>query len=477
MLCERNACCGCGLCFKICKFNAIQMKEDDEGFRYPEINESKCVHCNACTRVCPYLNKNLSNEKEKIEQKAFAGYCLEQNEILKSSSGGAAYAIAHAILKQGGVVFGVRYNEDYKGARFAMASDISELQLFSESKYVESDRSTLFDQIEWQIKSEKKVLVIGLPCDIAAVKSLVGNPANLYTCKLICRSNTSNKALRQYLGKCESDRGSAVKRISLRYKQKNVPSFPTKIRIDFENGDTFIDDFTKTDFGKAFQILARPSCLRCSYKGIAGMADLTLGDFQGMIGDEEYFNINGVSLICRHTQKGKELLSNLSNFYLKEVSYDDVIRYNWMVYATIPESPFRQEFSQDLRNEGLSVACEKLRNGQNQILDEIMNRFMRDKDKVAVWGIGDTTNYLFERLQMDKWNIVGVFDSSMLKVGKSYKEWKIRNIREIVSEEELIDVLVVMIPSEDESKLNHFLEELGWKKPILHVGKYKFYKG
>ncbi len=49
-------------------------------------------------------------------------------------------------------------------------------------------------------------MVIGLPCDIAAVRSLIGVRDNLYTCKLICRSNTSNKVLRQYLDKCEQDK-------------------------------------------------------------------------------------------------------------------------------------------------------------------------------------------------------------------------------------------------------------------------------
>ena len=42
---------------------------------------------------------------------------------------------------------------------------------------------------------------------------------------------------------------------------------------------------------------------------------------------------------------------------------------------------------------------------------------------------------------------------------------------------EQIDVLVVMIPSEEESQLDLFLGSLGWDKKTLHVGKYKFYRG
>ena len=78
---------------------------------------------------------------------------------------------------------------------------------------------------------------------------------------------------------------------------------------------------------------------------------------------------------------------------------------------------------------------------------------------------------------MDRWNIVEVFDRSLLKVGQYFKKWKIRNISEIAQMKEQIDVLVVMIPSEEESQLDLFLGSLGWDKKTLHVGKYKFYRG
>ena len=32
---------------------AISMVEDEEGFEYPQIDESKCVRCHQCIKVCP----------------------------------------------------------------------------------------------------------------------------------------------------------------------------------------------------------------------------------------------------------------------------------------------------------------------------------------------------------------------------------------------------------------------------------------
>lgn len=58
VLFERKAeCCGCTACYAICTRDAIQMLPDEEGFEYPVIEESKCIRCYMCVKVCP-LKKN-----------------------------------------------------------------------------------------------------------------------------------------------------------------------------------------------------------------------------------------------------------------------------------------------------------------------------------------------------------------------------------------------------------------------------------
>lgn len=46
-------CCGCGACYQACKNHAISMEFDDEGFLYPHLNDSLCVKCLCCIKVCP----------------------------------------------------------------------------------------------------------------------------------------------------------------------------------------------------------------------------------------------------------------------------------------------------------------------------------------------------------------------------------------------------------------------------------------
>lgn len=50
---RKEECCGCTACDAICPKQAISMIEDEEGFEYPKVDESKCVRCYLCKKVCP----------------------------------------------------------------------------------------------------------------------------------------------------------------------------------------------------------------------------------------------------------------------------------------------------------------------------------------------------------------------------------------------------------------------------------------
>lgn len=50
---EKKDCCGCTACCSVCPKNAIYMKEDEQGFEYPHIEQTKCITCYKCIQVCP----------------------------------------------------------------------------------------------------------------------------------------------------------------------------------------------------------------------------------------------------------------------------------------------------------------------------------------------------------------------------------------------------------------------------------------
>lgn len=54
---RKEECCGCTACYAICPKGIISMVEDEEGFDYPIIDESRCIRCYRCIKVCPFKNK------------------------------------------------------------------------------------------------------------------------------------------------------------------------------------------------------------------------------------------------------------------------------------------------------------------------------------------------------------------------------------------------------------------------------------
>lgn len=477
MLVNRSECSACGLCEYLCPVNAIYMRQDKEGFRYPYADKEKCIECGLCKKKCPVLNWHNYNYKMCYDEKVYAGYQTNKESLLKSSSGGAANTLAKAFIRGGGCVIGTAYNYDCKSVSFVLVDDEAKLDKIRESKYVETRRNELFEIIEHALLAYKKILFIGLPCDVAAVKSFVGNLAALYTCKLCCRGTTSEKILEEYVNGLENENLSKVKRISLRYKEKNKPRFPTKLSVVFENGTKYVSDFVKTDFGKAFQIFSRPSCSSCRAKQIEGLADMTLGDFQGANPKEDYYNNDGLSLVLVHNEKGEELRNMMSNFYMKELPYDEVMSYNWMAYASIPKPALRDWFAEHFLQKGLRETCSTLVQEQNRAIDELAREMKQTQERTAMWGVGDTAENLYERFDLKNWNLKYVYDSSLLKVGTNFHGMPVRPLSTMMENEKDIDTLIVMIPSESEDKLNETLKKLGWTKKIIHTGKYKFYKG
>ena len=126
-------CCGCSACAQVCPKQCISISEDNEGFLYPSVDVSKCIDCGICENVCPVINQNEPREP-------LAVYAAKNNneEIrLKSSSGGIFTLLAEQVIAEGGVVFGVRFNENWEVIH-NYTETVEGLEAFRGSKYVQS---------------------------------------------------------------------------------------------------------------------------------------------------------------------------------------------------------------------------------------------------------------------------------------------------------------------------------------------------
>ena len=75
------------------------MEEDENGFDYPKIDESKCTECGKCLKVCSFEKKEQSRKETYAAQAKDAD--LEEN-----ASGGIFTVLAQEVLKRKGIVYG-----------------------------------------------------------------------------------------------------------------------------------------------------------------------------------------------------------------------------------------------------------------------------------------------------------------------------------------------------------------------------------
>ena len=357
MLPDKYNCCGCTACANICKFNAIKMKEDKEGFLYPEIDNKKCVNCRTCEKICPMINrKNRTKEIKNI----YASYIDDNEKLFKSASGGIATAISEYFIKNGGIVFGVEYTHDFKKALYTKIDHISDLDRIKGSKYIQSDKKSIYCEAKKELENGKNVLFIGLPCEVAGLKNfLIKNYENLYTVALICMGPTSPKVGEQYIEYLEKKIKSKIESFNLRYKG-NGWGAPNYVKAVFQNGKELIKPFNETQYGHAFSIFSRPSCLHCNFKLDNTFADMTIGDYWGVSKKEKIYNGQGVSIMIIHNEKMNNIIEKLDNIVKEKIKYENAIKNNEMlVVSRHNEEKRRKKYSKNFINKGLIYADRK----------------------------------------------------------------------------------------------------------------------
>lgn len=136
-------CTGCSACYSACPMSAILMKENNEGFLYPKVDDDKCIECGLCEKVCPAISPL---KMENSESKAFAAINNNETIRMESSSGGVFTAIAEKIIKTGGKVFGAKFSEDFKSVIHSWTDDLYGLKDFRGSKYLQSNVNNSFKE-------------------------------------------------------------------------------------------------------------------------------------------------------------------------------------------------------------------------------------------------------------------------------------------------------------------------------------------
>ncbi len=327
----KNDCTGCRLCESVCPKGAIKMKNGELGVSCPEIDEELCIDCGLCTRTCP-VKKDFYNDF--AQQKIYAAVNKNKNYLLTSASGGVFSALAVKTLDNDGVVYGsamVKDEQDILSVKHLRIDNKQDLHLLQGSKYVQSDMSGVYDDIKSDIKSGKKVLFSGTPCQVAAVKSLCGTPDNLVLVEVICHGVPSQQLFTDYL---KTFNNSSIESFKFRIKETGwglcaqLVTEHNKKRIPC-NISSYYKMFLRCE-------TYRDSCYNCKYATNERVADLTIGDFWGVEKDTATYSkikaggyevTEGVSCIVCSTEKGMQTLLQ-ADLELIETDFESISREN-----------------------------------------------------------------------------------------------------------------------------------------------------
>lgn len=296
---KRSLCTGCEACANICPYDAIEMKPDWRGFKYPAIDQKKCIDCGLCHKTCP-INSSIDPFNFKD-----AAVFIDSNKdyLIKASSGGAFGVIARDVISEGGIVFGAsmdnEYNIDYIGIE-----SLEDLPLLQGSKYVQANVGNIYREVKKNLKGNRKVLFCGCPCQVAGLnKFLKKEYDNLITMDLICHGVPSQPYFRSYvkdLLKSESKKG--ITSFRFRFKPTNDDEVKS-IHIGYYTPDYYMTYFL---WGKGY----RSSCYKCKFAGGERIGDFTIGDFWNNKNAKlPIDDSKGSSLVLLNTRKAKELSS------------------------------------------------------------------------------------------------------------------------------------------------------------------------
>lgn len=306
---QAKDCCGCGACAQICSRNCITMTADAEGFLYPQLDTASCIRCNACDKVCPILT-HKTPEASAVE--AYAAYAQDQEVRNASSSGGLFSLLAQWVLKNGGVVFGAAFAEDFSVHHVRIRKE-EELPLLRGSKYVQSRIEDTYREVRSALTSGQTVLFTGVACQIAGLKAFLKKDyAQLYTVDVLCHGVPSPKIWQQYLRAQETAFGSKVQDVKFRSKTLGWKVF--SMELSFRNGAIYSKPFPEDAFMQFFleNICLRPSCHDCRFKSLPRSSDLTLGDAWGIGGTmPDMDDDGGTSIVLVNTEKGQALFQNI----------------------------------------------------------------------------------------------------------------------------------------------------------------------
>lgn len=349
-------CAICGACINACPVDAISLDKVHLDFRYPQINEDICIHCNQCEKACPILgNKGKPGEGYPV---AFAAKSENDPMRMRSSSGGVFYELADQMLRDGGYVCGAVFDDEFHVKHILSYAKEDILRMMG-SKYAQSDVGYCYREVKDVLEKGCKVLFSGCPCQVAGLRTFLGKEyPNLVLVELICHGIPSDHMLQTYIGMQERKYGARLTRMEFRNKKKGWHN--SSVRMEFGHHRTYSKPEAADAYMNGFlgSVTLKPTCYQCHFRNFTAGSDIILGDFWGAEVELPVDDNKGISAILVNSGKGMDVLDRC-NLTLTPANVETVIKYNRNLLCSAAPSPQRSSFYASADTNGLEEAIRR----------------------------------------------------------------------------------------------------------------------
>lgn len=299
----------------------------------------------------------------------------DEEELKKSSSGGAFTAISNYVLQHGGAICSSIYDYKLSSLNFELYDSSEKRNKARGSKYFQSNVGKVFIECENWIKNNphKQLMFVGTGCQADSFRKyseMLGIRKNVIIVDLICYGVSSPLLWKQY-----AELIGEIKYLSFKDKRNGWNTPYSYAEVDGQ--EIQLDEYMNIFYNGCS---LRPSCYKCSYCTMKRKVDITIGDYWHV---EDYFpqyhSSKGVSLVIVHTKMGAQVINRISDYCLLfETSEEKCLQFNLQKPSSI--SVLRGLFWKHFTKNGISYLIKryghkhKLYNAWNKVIKVFLER-------------------------------------------------------------------------------------------------------
>ena len=306
---EAIECVGCGMCAVVCSKNSLKIEMNKSGFYTTRKIHDNCNNCGLCKEVCPMYGENISLSHPQC---CFSAYSLNDETRKTCSSGGVGHEIANLLLSKGWEVCGVIYDAKCNRAAHTVCKSEDDLERVKGSKYLQSYTVQAFNEVANGLKQNRKYVVFGTPCQIAAFDKysrILRRRTNLLLIDFFCHGVPSYLLWESYLGELTKRHRGTIRNVRFRDKRNGWHAFT--MAIEYDDSTYYSDRHLDKDMFYEFFLgnyCLNDSCYNSIYRYLNSKADIRLGDLWGRKFES---NREGVSGMIVFTNAGMDILDTL----------------------------------------------------------------------------------------------------------------------------------------------------------------------